>query len=166
MKKKVLDAFNDQINAETFSAYLYWSMAAYFEAENLSGFAAWMKVQAQEEMTHAAKFFDHIVDRGGRVTLKAIKAPETKWDSPLAAFQAAYKHEQYISGRIHKLVDLATAEKDHPAASFLKWFVDEQVEEEATADGIVQKLKLIKGGPGPTFQIDQMLGKRGGGGEE
>ena len=158
--EKIQDAFNDQLNAETYSAYLYWSMSAYFESANLRGFANWMRVQAREEMVHAAKFFSFICERGGRVALKEVKAPETRWDSPLAAFQAAHKHEQFITGRINKLVDMAAAEKDHAAGIFLQWFVSEQVEEEAAADGIVRKLKMISEAPGGLFMMDRELGER------
>ncbi len=158
--KKMQDAMNDQINAETFSAYLYWSMAAYFESENLPGFAGWMRVQAQEEMVHAAKLAGFIHERGGRVLLKAIKAPATEWDSALAAFEAAYKHEQLVSGRINGLVDLAASQKDHASAAFLQWFVTEQVEEEASADAIVQKLKRVQKAPGGLYMLDREMGAR------
>jgi ferritin len=158
--KKIEDAFNAQINAETHSAYLYWSMAAYFESVNLNGFATWMQAQAQEEMVHATKFYHFLVERGGRVQLTAIEAPATEWDSPLAAFQAAYKHEQYITGRIHDLVELSAAEKDHAAGIFLQWFVSEQVEEEASADEVVQKLTLMADAPGGLFMLDREMGQR------
>ena len=160
LDEKIQGAFNDQINAETFSAYLYWSMSAYFESVNLGGFAGWMRAQAQEEMVHAMKFYSFIIERGGRVILKALEAPETDWDSPLAAFQAAYKHECYISGRINDLVDMATARKDHAANSFLQWFVNEQVEEESSVDAVVQKLKLMADAPGGMFMLDRELGTR------
>jgi len=160
IKKKIEKAFNEQINAETHSAYLYWSMVAYFESLNLDGFATWMRVQVQEEMLHATKFFQHIADRQGRVVLTALAAPETQWKSPLAAFQAAYKHEGYITGRINKLMDLAQAESDHAAVAFLQWFVTEQVEEESNADGIVQKLKLIGDRPEALLLLDKELGAR------
>ncbi|HAU36701.1 MAG TPA: ferritin [Phycisphaerales bacterium] len=160
LSKKMEAALNDQINAEAGSAYLYWSMAAYFHANNLSGFANWMTVQAKEEMVHADKFYQFIVDRGGTVQLKAIKAPEVEWASPLAAFKAAYKHEQYITGRINNLVDQAAAEKDHAAAAMLQWFVTEQVEEEKSADEIVQMLSMAGDAKGALFMIDRELGKR------
>ena len=158
--QKIQDAFNDQLNAETFSAYLYWSMSAYFDDLNLGGFATWMRVQAQEEMVHAMRFYDFINDRGGRVVIAALEAPPGEWDSPLAAFEAAYKHERLISKRIGDLVDLATAEKDHAANAFLQWFVTEQVEEESSADQVVQKLKLVAEAPGGLFMLDRELGQR------
>ena len=160
ISKKVEKAFNSQINAEMYSAYLYLSMAAYFESENLNGFASWMKVQAQEEMTHAMKFYSFINERGGRVTLDAIEAPQKKWTSPLAAFEGAYKHEQKVTGLIDGLVETAKAEKDHASEIFLQWFVTEQVEEEASADEIVQKLKLMADAPGGLFMLDREMGQR------
>jgi len=160
ISEKIQDAFNKQINAETFSAYLYLSMAAYFDEMNLGGFSTWMKCQAQEEMVHAMKFYDFIIERGGRVKLTAIGAPEISWASPLAAFEAAYSHEQLVSSLINNLVDLAIEERDHASKPFLDWFVTEQVEEEATADGVVQQLKLIEGAPQGLFMLDRELGQR------
>jgi ferritin len=160
LNPKIEKAFNGQLNAETFSAYLYWSMSAYFESVNLKGFANWMRVQAQEEMVHAMKFSTFINERGGRVALTAIEGPATQWDSPLAAFENAYQHEQTVTGLINGLVDLTVAESDHASQAFLQWFVTEQVEEEASADEVVQKLKLIEGAPGGLFLLDQELGQR------
>jgi len=153
-------AMNDQLNAETYSAYLYWSMAAYFERLNLKGFANWMKVQAQEEMAHAVKFFDQLNERGGAVTLTAIEAPQTEWESPLAAFEHTCKHEGVVTDRINRLVDLAIKESDHASNNFLQWFVAEQVEEEASADEIRQRLKLAGDSPNALLMIDQALGQR------
>ena len=163
--EKIQDAFNKQINAEMYSAYLYLAMAADFEDKNLKGCAAWMTVQAQEEMTHAMKFYHFIHERGGRVTLDAIEAPPTEWAGPQAAFEAAYAHEQKVTALIHGLVDLAAAERDHAAGIFLQWFVSEQVEEEASASEIVEKLKLIGDQPGSMFMLDAQLGRRGGASE-
>jgi ferritin len=157
---QIQDAFNDQLNAELYSAYLYLSMSAYFESMNLKGFANWMRCQAQEEMVHAMKFYAFINDRSGRVILSAIDGPPVKWDSPLGAFEDAYKHEQKVTGLINNLVDLALQEKDHAAATFLQWFVTEQVEEEASADGVVQKLKLAGGQGAALFMIDAELAAR------
>ena len=163
--KKMQDALNGQINAELYSSYLYLSMAAYFESINLRGFAGWMRVQAQEETAHAMKFYAFVVERGGRVALKAIAAPPGEWSSPLAAFQAAHEHEQKVTAMIHKLVDLAEGQKDHATRSFLQWFVDEQVEEEANADEIVQKLTMIKDAPQGLLMLDSVLGQRKAGGQ-
>ena len=160
LNQKIEQAFNEQLNAEAYSAYLYWSMSAYFESMNLKGFASWMRVQALEELTHTEKFFNYIAERGGRVKLAAVDAPAVEWDSPLAAFEAAYGHETIVTGRINKLMDLAVAESDHAAQIFLQWFVSEQVEEEASADEVVQKLKLVGDAPGALFMVDNVLGQR------
>lgn len=160
ISKKMQNTINGQINAELYSAYLYLSMSADFNSKNLPGFANWMKIQAQEELGHAMKLYNFIEERLGRVTLKAIEAPPTEWDSPLAALQAVLKHEQKVTGLINKLVDQAVAENDHATRGFLQWFVDEQVEEEASADAIVQQLKLIKAAPGGLFMLDKELGRR------
>jgi ferritin len=158
--KKMQDALNDQINAELYSAYIYLAMAAYFESENLAGCAAWMRVQVQEETAHAMKIFDFVNERGGRVVLKAIDEPAKEWKTPLAAFKAAYEHEQYITGRINDLVDLAIKEKDHATNAFLQWFVNEQVEEETSVDNIVQRFKMAEKAPGALFMMDRELGQR------
>ena len=134
MKKKILKSLNEQINAEMFSSYLYLSMEAYFQSISLKGFAAWMRVQAQEEMMHGMKFYDFVNERGGKVTLEAIAKPETTWATPLAAFEAVLKHEEHVTSLINNLVDLAISEKDHASNNFLQWFVAEQVEEEASAN--------------------------------
>jgi ferritin len=154
-------ALNEQINAELHSAYLYLAMAAHFDAENLAGFAHWMKAQAQEEVGHAMKFYGYVNERGKKVALTAIDGPATEWASPLAAFEAAYKHECMISGRINKLVDLAAGENDHATAGFLQWFVAEQVEEEASTDEVVQKLKMIGDRPHALYMLDRELARRG-----
>jgi ferritin len=160
MDKKIEKAFNEHLNAELFSSYLYLSMANYFEAENLEGMASWMAIQTDEERMHAMKFIDYINDRGGRVVLDQIDKPKTDWDSPLAAFQEAYEHEQLISSKINELVDLSIKENDHAANTFLQWFVSEQVEEEAAAQTIVGKLELIRDNPMGLLMIDQQLGQR------
>ncbi len=160
ISKKMVKALNEQINAEMYSAYLYLSMAAYFEAENLPGMAAWMRTQTQEETAHAMKFFDYIHERRGRVVLQAIDQPIEEWKSPLAAFEAAFEHEQMITGRIDDLVNLAVQEKDHATNAFLQWFVNEQVEEETSVDTIVQMLKMGEKAPGAMFMIDRELGQR------
>jgi ferritin len=160
LSKKMEKALNDQINAELHSAYLYLAMSAWFESQNLPGFAAWMRIQNREETVHAMKFFKFIIERRSQVTLTAIDQPAKEWKSPLAAFQAAFEHEQYITGRIGDLVNLATQEKDHATSTMLQWFVNEQVEEEASADSIVQKLKMAEKAPGAMLMLDQVLGQR------
>ena len=160
ISQRIQDAFNKQINAETYSAYMYWSMAAHFESVNLPGFANWMKVQAREEMVHAMKFYIHLNERGGRVQLVAIEGPPTEWDSPLAVYEATYEHETKVTALINGLMDLAIEEKDHAAHTFLNWFVDEQVEEESSADAIRQQLKLIGSEAHALLMLDRELGQR------
>ena len=160
LSSAVQDAMNHQVNAEFYSAYLYLSMAADFEGDNLRGMAHWMQVQAKEEAGHALKFFKYIVERGGRVTLAAVAAPPTKWDSPQGVFEAVYKHECHVTGLINKLVELAAAEKDHASGVFLQWFVNEQVEEEANASEILHQLKMVGDSKQGLFMLDRHLGQR------
>ncbi len=160
ISKKMEEALNGQVNAELYSAYLYLSMESYFKSLNLNGFANWMRVQTQEEVAHAMKIYDFINERGGRITLKAIEGPQTEWDSPLAIFEAVYVHEQKVTGLINNLVDLAIKEKDHATNTFLQWFVNEQVEEESSADEVVQQLKMMENAPGGMFMLDRELGQR------
>ena len=160
--KKIEESFSEQIKYELESAYIYLSMAAYLDAEGLAGMGTWMRAQVQEEVTHAMRFYKHIVERGGHVQFHPIAVPPQDWKSPLAAFEAAYEHEKFITGKIDGLVKLAQAEGDHASGTLLQWFVDEQVEEEANADTIVQQLKLVgKSGPG-LFMLDHEMGERGG----
>jgi ferritin len=160
ISEKMHKALNDQIKEEYFSSYLYLSMAAYFKAINLDGFANWMKVQSGEEMTHAMKIYDYIYHQQGRVELLSMEKPQTDWKSPLAAFEDAYKHEQKITGLIKNLADMAVAEKDHATNNFLHWFVTEQVEEEASAIDIVQKLKMVGDSTPGLMMLDNILGTR------
>jgi ferritin len=160
LSKKIENAINKQINAELWSAYLYLSMSAYFESINLGGFASWMRVQAHEELGHAMKFYHHVIERRGRVTVSAISAPSVSWKSPLNAFEDAFKHEQKVTGMINDLANLAAAEKDHASANMLQWFIDEQVEEELSADTIVQKLKMIGTNTGGLYMLDRELAQR------
>jgi len=160
LSKKMEKALNDQINAELYSSYLYQAMAADFQAKNWKGFAHWMRVQAGEEQGHAMKFAKYVEDRLGRVTLRAIEAPPAEWATPLAAFEAVAEHEAKVTSLINKLVELAAAEKDNATSILLQWFVTEQVEEEANADEIVQKLRLIKDSVHGLFMLDSILGQR------
>jgi ferritin len=153
-------ALNDQINAEFFSAYIYLSMAAYFESINLDGSANWMRLQAQEEVMHGMKIFNYMTERGARVFLQPVAGPDTKWETPLAAFKAAHAHEVKMTGLINKLANLAITEKDHATNNLMQWYVNEQVEEEAQVDDIVQKIKLL-GDKGPgIFMLDRELKQR------
>jgi len=163
MNKKIEQAFNDHLNAEFFSSYLYLSMANCFTAKNLDGMASWMRLQAEEERGHGMKFLDFIHQRGGRVLLQQINQPQLDWASPLEAFQDAYNHELEISKRIGALVDLATKENDHAAVNFLQWFVGEQVEEEANALAVVDKLKMVGDNVMGILTMDGRLGQRAAG---
>lgn len=160
LTKKMEEALNAQINAEYYSSYLYLSMAAYCDGVNLKGFANWFKIQAQEEMVHVMKFFNYVLDRRGTVELKAIEGPPTAWESPLAVFEASFKHEQLVTSLIYKLVDLALKENDHATHTLLQWFLTEQVEEESNVDGVVQQLKLMAGAPGTLYLLDRELATR------
>jgi ferritin len=159
--KKLLDELNKQIQEELYSAYLYYAMAAWFDAGNLTGFAHWMRVQAMEEVTHAQKFYNHIYERGNEVELLEIAKPPSSWKSPLAAFEASLEHERHITGRINLLVDIARKENDYSAeVSLLNWFVEEQVEEEATAMEMIHKLKLIGDSKNGLYMLDKEVGSR------
>jgi ferritin len=160
LKPKIQDALQTQVGYELSSAHLYLSMSAYFQSVNLKGMADWMKMQAEEERTHGMMIFDHILARGGEVKLGGIDAPQTDWESPLAAFEAAHAHEQMITGRINDLVDLAIAESDHASNAFLQWFVTEQVEEEDSVMEIVEQLRLVGDDRGALFMLDRELGQR------
>ncbi len=160
ISKKMAAAVNGQINAEFFSGYIYLSMAAYFEGQNLPGFATWMRLQAQEEQIHGMKLFDYVLERGGSFIPKAIAAPSASWESPLAVFQEALKHEQKVTGLINKLYEVAKAENDHATEIMLQWFITEQIEEEASAEAIVEKLKLAGNKPQALLMLDKELGTR------
>ncbi len=157
---KMLDALNDQVKHEYYSSYMYLSMSAYFSDLGLSGFAHWMRIQADEELLHANKFYDYILSRGGRVTLQAIDAPPAVWKNPLDVFAAGLKHEQFVTGRINMLMDLAIKSKDHASYVFLQWFVTEQVEEEENFTDLINKLRLIKGEGQGLLLLDRELGGR------
>jgi len=160
LKKTMEKALNKQINAELWSAYLYLSMSSYLESVSLSGFANWMIMQSQEEVNHAMRIYNYVIERGGRVILDPIDKVETSWDSPLEVFQETYKHEQKVTSLIENLVDIAEKEKDRATLNMLQWFIDEQVEEEASADEIVQKLNLIGDQGSGLFMLDNELGQR------
>ena len=160
ISRKMEEALNEQLNAELYSAYLYLSMEAYFESINLPGFANWMRAQTQEELMHAMKIYDFVNERGSRVILQSIAQPPTEWESPLAVFEATYKHEQKVTGLINNLVNLAVEEKDHATNSFLQWFVKEQVEEEDNVSTVLGQLKLIKDSPQALYMMDKELGQR------
>ena len=162
LSKALEEAINEQINKELYSAYLYLSMSAYCEAESLPGFAMWMRVQAQEEVEHAMKFFDHVNDRGGRVVLKAIEMPPPVWKSPLEMFEQVLEHERKVTGLINRLYELALKENDYATQMELQWFITEQVEEEDNAGRVVGQLKRVGDQPMGLLMLDRQLGERQG----
>jgi len=160
ISQKLQDAINYQINKELFSEYYYLSMASYFSSVGLDGFENFFLVQVEEERFHAMKMYHFLNERGSRVILSQIDTPKTEFKSPLEVFQLAYEHEQLVTKLINDLMDIAIAENDHAARSFLNWFVDEQVEEEASMETIVNKLKLIGGAGHGLLMMDQELAAR------
>lgn len=161
ISKNLLNAFTSQIQKEFYSAYLYLSMSAYFENKNMPGFAQWLRVQFKEEQEHALKFLHYIQERGGKVVLQAIAQPPSDWKSNLAVFEEVLKHEQGITASIHKLYELALAEKDYAAQILLQWFINEQVEEEKNASDIIAQIQMIEAHDTAVLMLDHQLGKRG-----
>lgn len=160
LKEKMLNALNEQINAEQYSSLLYLSMSAYFNDKGLPGFANWMYIQYQEELTHANKIFNYVVERGGKVELKAIDQMPTTWEGVIEVYEKTLEHEQLVTSLIDKLVDIAVEERDHATQSFLRWFVDEQVEEEANVTEILDTLRLIDGQGNGIFMLDREMRNR------
>lgn len=160
LSSKLEKVLNDQINLELSSAYAYLGMAAYFEHTAFTGFGKWMEVQTKEELGHANRFFKYIAERGGKVTLQAIAEPKCDYKSPLDVFKASLGHEQKVSAAICAIYELATGEKDYATLSFLKWFLDEQVEEERNVGDILAKLELVGDNRGALYQIDKQAGRR------
>ena len=160
LNEEIEQALGKHLNKEIYSSHLYYSMSAYFESLSLKGFARWLRIQALEELSHVQKFFDYVHERGGRLIMQAVDAPPSEWESPLAAFDAVYAHEVEVSGLINGLMDLAIDNRDHATVNFLQWFIGEQVEEESTADEVLQKLRLVEETKGGLFLVDQELEKR------
>ncbi len=152
--QRMVDAFNGQINKEIFSAYLYASMEAHFIHMGLDGFANWMKVQTNEELHHARKMMDFVVDRGGKVIFSAIDTPENDWKNIREVYEKSLEHEKFISSEIDNLVTIAEEEKDRASAIFLQWYVTEQVEEEHSIETIIDKLKLTECTGDAVFHLD------------
>jgi len=160
MSPALREAMNDQIRHELYSAYLYLSMAAYFEALNLPGFAHWMRVQAREEVGHAMKFFDHLCDRGERVILRAIEAPPADFAAPQEAFAQALQHERRVTGLIHNLYQIAVREGDPTSLPLLHWFLEEQIEEEKSVEQILEALRRIGEDGTGLVMLDRELARR------
>lgn len=160
ISEKLQDAINDQITFEIASGMVYKAMAAYFESEDLPGFASWMETQFEEELFHSNKLAEYVNDAGGRVKYLAIDAPANDYDSPLHAFEASLKHEQLVTSRINNLMSIAKEENDFAAQICLQWFVTEQVEEEASFGQIIAELKRIEGDGRGLIMLDRELGQR------
>ncbi|HHY01033.1 MAG TPA: ferritin [Methanothermobacter sp.] len=160
LDEKMRESLNFQLNRELYSGYLYLAMAAYFEDQDLPGFGNWMRIQGQEELSHAMKFYDYLVQKGSRVQLAEIETPQKEWDSPLAVFEQVYEHEKMVTGLINDLVDLAIELKDHATNNFLQWFVAEQVEEEESSSGVLHKVKMVGESNRGLYMLDQELGQR------
>jgi ferritin len=160
ISKKISDAINRQINREFYSAYLYFSMASYFESINLKGFAHWMEIQSKEEFSHGKKLYDFLIERGGRPIMQDIEAPPSEWKSPTNVYEETYNHERAVTEMINDLVNLAKDEKDHATTVFLQWFINEQVEEEASSNEILQKLKMVGEKGHVLLMIDRELAQR------
>ena len=158
--EKVGKVLNEQVNKELYSAYLYLAMSAYFSDIGLLGFANWMRVQAQEEQAHAMFIYDFLLDRGEKIVLTAIDAPQTTWSNPLAVVEEVLKHEIYVTSLINNIVSVAEEVKDRATMSYMNWFVDEQVEEEANAKEIIDKLKLIGDDKSALYLLDKDLAAR------
>ena len=160
ISQKMTDAINDQIKAELESAYLYLSMSAYLEAKNMKGMAHWLKGQFKEEAEHADKFMKHLYERGARVILEAIAKPAAEFGTPLEVFKAILNHERHVTDRLNKLMDLAIEENDYASQSMLTWFICEQVEEESSAEDIVNKLEFLSDSNSSIYLLDKELGGR------
>lgn len=154
------EAINKQINAELYSAYLYLSMAAYFEDANLPGFANWMRIQFEEEQFHGMRFLDYLVERGGRVKLEAIEKPAFEWKNVLEVFEETLEHEKHVTALINNIADIAEEEKDRATRNLLIWFIDEQVEEEGAAEKIINELKMIGGEGHGMLMLDREFAAR------
>ena len=161
INQKMEQAINDQIQKELYSSYLYLAMSAYSETQNLKGFAHWLKLQHDEEKEHAMKLVDYLLERGGKVAYQALEAPPAEFGTPIEVFEQVLAHELYITASIHKLYELAVAEKDIAAQIFLQWFVTEQVEEEANVTEVLEKLKMIGDKSSGILYMDKAMAKRG-----
>ncbi len=160
LTEKLEQELNKQVNAEMYSAYLYLSMSAYLASKNLSGFSNWMKVQFEEEQSHAMKLYNYILERGGRVILEQVEAPKKVWNGIIDVFEDVLEHEQKVTSLINNLIDVSISEKDHASVSMLQWFINEQVEEEASVSDMLDQLKLIEGKGSGLFMLDREAKQR------
>jgi len=157
ISERLFNELNKQMNFEFYSAHIYLAMAAYCAAEDFDGFANFFKVQAEEEKFHAMKFYNYINEMNGRITLEGMTEPQNDYESLLDVFQVAYKHEKIVTSKIYNLTDIATEEREHATISLLKWFIDEQVEEEATFNGLIKRLGRINDDPTSIYMLDNEL---------
>ena len=160
MDEAVQDAINEQIKNELFSGYMYLSMSAHFENGNLPGFAHWMRLQAQEELEHAMRFFDYVNRRGGRIVLHAVDQPPVEFGTPLSVFEQALEAERSVTGLIHKLYELAAEKGDWATQQELQWFIAEQVEEEDSAGRAVDQLRMAGDDSAALLMLDQQFAAR------
>ncbi|WP_346939564.1 ferritin [uncultured Clostridium sp.] len=160
LSENLLKNLNDQVNFEFYSSYTYLAMSAYAESVDLSGIANFFRVQAQEELFHAMKLYDYIFQKNGVVELEKINKPEGKYESIVDVFETGYKHEQLVTSRIYKLADIASDEKEHATISLLRWFIDEQVEEENTFNTLLKKIKRAENNPAALYMLDEELATR------
>lgn len=160
LSERLETAFNKHLNAELYSAYLYFSQSAWFKSKGLEGCAGWMNVQGLEELSHAQKFYHYIDERDGRILLQGIDTPPSEWNSPLHVFEETLGHERKVTGLINDLMDLCQDERDHAGIIFLQWFVTEQVEEEASVAKVIDQIKLLQDAPGGIYMLDKELGAR------
>jgi ferritin len=160
LSERLIEALNDQINYEFYSSYSYLAMAAFAQSEDLDGFANFFRVQAQEELFHAMKFYDYVYQKNGDVTLQAIDKPQLKFENMIDVFEKGYEHEQRVTRRIYNLADIANEEKEHSTISLLKWFIDEQVEEEDNFNKLIKKLRRAESNPAALYMLDDELAQR------
>lgn len=160
LSENLLKNLNDQVNFEFYSSYLYLSMSAYAESIDLSGFANFFRVQAQEELFHAMKFYDYIFQKSGVVKLEAVAKPENKFENIIDVFEKGFEHEQLVTRRIYELADVAAEEREHSTMSLLNWFIDEQVEEENNFNSLLKRVKRSEGNPAAIYMMDDELSTR------
>lgn len=160
MNKAIEKALNAQINFELYSSYIYMSMTGYLKSLNLNGFAHWMEIQTREELAHALKLFNYLIERGGKSVFESLDKPRESWDSPAEVFKHAYEHEQIVTGKISELIDLSIKEKDHMTNVHMQWYMNEQVEEEANVFGIYQQITFANNSPQALLMFDRELAQR------
>lgn len=160
INEAVSRVLKEQLNKEFYSAYLYLSMSAYFSDKGLLGFANWMKVQSKEERVHAMLIYDFLINRNERVILTAIDTPPSHWDSPLHVIEETLQHEIYVTSLINNIINVAEEVKDRATISYMYWFINEQIEEEASAKTIIDALKFIGDDKAALYMLDQELAKR------